>query len=107
MLSLEYIKSESQKAARKAAREKKLPYIIEAEDMPFDKFSAFPYLGTYIPKGWKKITDHFVDSSGFGSDSEPAMSIKQFQSKLVVGHGYAVTEAGQFQVYVGEYVKQG
>ncbi len=40
-------------------------------------------------------------------DSEPALSVNQFLKKLKVGHGYALIEEGEFQVYVGEFVKNG
>ena len=49
----------------------------------------------------------FVDSSGFGADNEPALSIRQFKMRLVdnlqYGYGYGIYEQGQFQVYVQAY----
>jgi hypothetical protein len=110
MMSLESIRSESRKAASKAARTGKRPFIVEAEDLAewqAGRFSSlpFPFIGSYVPKGWSKIGESFVDASGFGGENEPALTIRQFIAQLTAGHGYAITEAGQFQVYIGEYVK--
>lgn len=57
-------------------------------------------------KGWKKVKEYFVDSSGFGSESEPALTPKQFVAKVKEGFGYAIVSEGQFQVYVGEFKKE-
>ena len=46
----------------------------------------------------------FVDSSGWGQEDEPALTINQFLKKIKAGKYYAIIEAGQFQVYVGEYI---
>jgi hypothetical protein len=46
-----------------------------------------------------------VDSSGFGEAGEPALTLRQFLGKIKTGCGYAITEAGQFQVYIGEFEK--
>jgi hypothetical protein len=111
MMSLESIRYESRRAAAKAAKTKKTPFVVEAEDLEQWKAGnlsgglPFPMIGTYEPKGWTKIGESFVDASGFGSESEPALTINQFINQLTAGHGYAIIEAGQFQVYIGEYVK--
>ena len=55
--------------------------------------------------GYKKVNEYFVDNSGFGSDSEPALTAGSFLSKIKSGYFYGITGAGQFQVYIGEYVK--
>ena len=109
-MSLQQIESESRKAAAKAAKAKKTPFVVEAEDLTAwraGRFTSlpFPFIGTYEPKGWTKIGESFVDASGFGSEGEPALTINQFINRLTAGHGYAIIEAGQFQVYIGEYVK--
>ncbi len=64
-------------------------------------------------KGYTLIEELFVDSSGFGADDEPALTQSRFEVKmleLLEAHGslYAtITNAGQFQVYVGLFKKTG
>jgi len=100
----------SQEAARKAARLHKVPYIVWPQDLEGWKAGhinslPFPFLGSYVPKGWKMVNEYFVDLSGFGAPGEPALTLKQFIDKVRVDYGYAITEAGQFQVYIGELEK--
>ncbi len=112
MMSGQQIREISDKATRKAMKAKKKPYRITQDDLDklkagsAEPLSRFPFLGDYVYETWVKMEDYFVDSSGFGSDDEPALTIPQFIDKLVVGRGYAITEAGEFQVYIGEYVKK-
>lgn len=106
-------------AAKKAARQHLTPFIVEREDIADWKENGvrsfpFPFIGDYVPKGWDTVKDeedqdvkYFVDSSGFGEDNEPALSLRRFVEKLEPGFGYAVTEAGQFQVYVEKFHKIG
>ena len=107
MMSLEYIESESRAAAKKAAKSNKRPYIVEAEDIVSWKTRRqqlpFPNLGSFVPKGWKEVDSLFCDSSGFGAPGEPALTYAQLIAKLEVGKGYAITQVGQFQVYVGVF----
>lgn len=103
MLSLEQIKAISREAAEKASKENLMPFVVEQEDIDNMPPFPFPFLGDHVPNGWHKVNEFFVDSSGFGGDNELALSVRQFLTKLKVGRGYAVTEAGEFQVYVGEY----
>lgn len=106
MMSLEQIQKLSQEAAEKAAKEKQVPYMIfeqgEINNMP--PF-PFPFLGSYDPPSWTQTDEYFVDSSGFGSPDEPALTMDQFKEVLKPGKGYAILETGQFQVWVGEYIK--
>jgi len=105
MMSLEQIRALSAERAREAAEEGMEPFIVWEDDLKAIPPFPFPFLGDYVPEGWKMVTEYFVDSSGFGEEGEGALTAEQFASKIVVGRGYAVTEAGQFQVYVGEYEK--
>jgi len=84
---------------------KRTPYLFKKEDR--DHFPPFPFpnIGDFRPKGWELTESYFVDSSGFGSDNEPALTVRQFLKKLQDGFGYAIIEEGQFQVYVGEFKK--
>jgi hypothetical protein len=46
----------------------------------------------------------FVDSSGWGGKGEMALTLKEFVDMAPVGFGYAVVEAGQFQVCVRAFI---
>ena len=91
------------KAARDSQRNHEVPGIWHGTENGF----KIPFLGDRIPRGWKRTNRAplFVDSSGFGDTSEPALTQDQFFKELTIGMGYAVIEAGQFQVYVAEYTK--
>lgn len=64
-------------------------------------------------KGYKLIKEFFVDSSGFGQDFEPALTIDKFLIELrrvleEAGMVYSfITGVGPFQVYVGLFSKTG
>jgi hypothetical protein len=65
-------------------------------------------------KGYELIDNLFVDNSGFGTDSEPALTANSFIDKVLQiianekNSVYAtITDAGQFQVYVGLFRKTG
>lgn len=112
MMSPATIRALGQAVARKAAREHKTPYMIEADDL-FDQdtlvraLRSTPHLGTHRPKGYKLTDQLFVDSSGYGSEDEPAFTFGQFCAKVRqngVGFGYGIIEEGQFQVVVGVFV---
>jgi hypothetical protein len=107
MMGLGEIRRMNEKACRKAEKAKLLPYVIEEGDR--ENFPPFPFpdFGDYRPKGWELVGEYFVDSSGFGRDDEPALSVSQFLKKLRTGYGYALIEQGEFQVFVGEFVKNG
>lgn len=63
--------------------------------------------------GFELVEELFADSSGFGQDNEPALSIDQFERRiqeLVQEHGTLtakITGQGMFQVYVGLFKKTG
>lgn len=63
--------------------------------------------------GYELVEELFTDSSGFGTDSEMALSVSQFERKiqeLLKKHGTLtakITGAGMFQVYVGLFKKTG
>jgi hypothetical protein len=105
-MSLGLIKKMNEEAAKKAERKNLKPYIVKEKDL--EKFPPFPFpdFGDYRPKGWELVEEHFVDSSGFGRDDESALSLNQFLNKLQIGHGYAIIEQGQFQVFIGEFARK-
>lgn len=60
--------------------------------------------------GWEPTgKEWFVDSSGFGSPSEPALTDSQFRTELLAylrehpDHGFGITSVGQFQVFVSAF----
>jgi hypothetical protein len=110
MMSLATIKELSRKAARQAAREHLIPLMVQAEDLDHIEIYIrhIPNLGTYAPEGYVKVDEYFVDKTGLGYEDEPAMTFGAFCKRLKEngpGYGYAITEEGQFQIYVGVYQK--
>ena len=99
----------SDQAARKAARNKVKPFVFWDANEAKTARGVIPFIGSHKPKGWEKVEELFVDSSGFGSEAEPALTQRQFIAKVVEnveaghGYGYAIVEAGQFQCYVGVF----
>jgi hypothetical protein len=126
MYSIETIRDISRKAAREASRNRRQPLVIEAEDIE-DALAGdnaavkgIPFLGTYCPKGWKRVRltvdtagvyegdnkgygAYFVDNSGLGADDEPALTFRRFLETIKPGYGYGIVEAGQFQIKVGQF----
>lgn len=104
MMDLATIKAVNKEKTELAKQDNIQPFIIESQGQ-IDNFKNFPFMhiGDHVPEGWELVNTYFVDASGFGADDEAALSINQFLNKLRVGFGYAVTESGQFQVYVGEF----
>lgn len=105
MMSTRQIEEDSRRAARRAAREHKKPFLFEEEDRGKMDHLKIPNIGDYRPKGWELVGTLFVDSSGWGSPGEPALTQDQFMNRMKAGMGYAVIKAGEFQVYVGEFKK--
>jgi len=79
--------------------------FIANEDADKNIFSNCPNIPQYKPKGYKENQVYFVDKSGFGRDDELALTPSRFLSMVKKGMGYAITEEGQFQVYITEYKK--
>jgi hypothetical protein len=101
MMSLATIRELAREQAERAASEGIEPLIIwDREDI-----RSIPNIGDHEPEGWELVESHFVDSSGFGSPGEPALTLDQFMAKLVMGRGYAIIQEGQFQIYVGEFIQ--
>ena len=111
MMSIAAIHWVNEEIAAEAASESRIPYVpwtaIEVDG--WDSF-PFPNLGYYVPPDWEKTDQHwFVDKSGVGLDWEPALTIEQFRQQLRLyaeenpDHGYAISEEGEFQLYVSAY----
>jgi hypothetical protein len=95
-------------AAIEAAHKDVKPFVTWPGDIAAFREAGrfpFPFIGDYVPDGWTLEETYFVDSSGMGLDSEPALSFTRFLAIVGehVGDGWALTEVGQFQVYVGRY----
>ena len=112
MMDPSTIRSMSDRAARKAARAKKTPYVpYDTDEVNGWSSFPFPFIGSYLPEKWEKVDSLFCDSSGFGQPGEPALTQDQLKSKVRAylaldgTYGFAVTEAGQFQCYVGVFKK--
>lgn len=101
MYSIETIKAMQDEHTVKAKRLKLRPYIAVCDKD--ENVFKMPFMGFYVPKGFKGTERYFVDNSGFGSESEPALTAGQFLNKVKQGHAYGIYEAGQFQVYIQEY----
>jgi len=90
------------------------PYVFDnpkvLENKGFIRF-PFPILtDMLLSEDWEETDMRwFVDSSGFGNSDEPALTIGEFQMRLLKyldkhpDHGFGVTGAGQFQCYVTAY----
>jgi hypothetical protein len=121
MFGLETIIAMNQRAEREVKRRKSKPKVLKSEEQiqrfpggsnPDGKGYPFKQFGNFVPDGWQQAQEDgedlvfFVDSSGFGTDHEPALSNRQFTAELLrlfrlrPELGYVITEAGQFQVYV-------
>jgi len=112
MMSPETIKSMSREATQKAAERDLVPLMVAQEDKDdldalYSHMRAMPFLGDHLPAEYEKIDELFVDSSGMGSPEEAALTMEQFLDRVVANRAYAITSAGQFQIYVGEYKRVG
>jgi len=112
MMSGQTIAAMSRAAARKSAREHQVPFTVWPEDLRDWKAIVeagslprlpFPFIGDRNPRGYKRVQEFFVDSSGFGADYEPALTIRKFIGEIKENMAYAIVEVGQFQVVIAEY----
>jgi len=106
MMSATLIKSISDHAAYRAAQEDRYPLFIESDE----DAHHIPFLGPYVPQGWRPVEEPLmVDSSGFGSPGELALTFDQFLTHIRrwdrAAYGWAIIETGQFQVVVQAYVE--
>jgi hypothetical protein len=112
MLDLATIHEMAAEAAQEAAQEGRVPYEYW-DGEPIGPPFHFPFLGDYVPDGWRKRdNDLFVDKSGWGAPDEPAMTVDALVAEIKrllcaappdKRLGFAITEQGQFQLYVGVY----
>jgi hypothetical protein len=124
LASLEYV---NRRATARAAKAKRVPLMVDQRDIDAAKRGdlsgvQIPYIDGRTPRGWRRVdiskwypnpTDcrgkvygretFFVDKSGLGAPGEPALTFGEFLEVMRPGYGYAVTEEGPFQVYVGVF----
>jgi len=124
MMDAETLKAMNRERATKAARFKKVPFLVEEENIKGFRREwetgtlsfPFPNLGDYRPDGYELVNTHFAasQSPGSGVDTtsgqievgELAMTIPEFLDHLVPGRHYALIDEGQFQVHVGEFTRE-
>jgi hypothetical protein len=131
-MSPETIRSMSRDAARRSLRNGDVPLLVRDEDRGVlnEHLRHMPNLGDRCPRGWKRVPacsltastsglvpfygkemHHYieVDSSGWGSPGELALTFGQFcqwVSEAPGELGYAIVEAGQFQVVIGVFCQR-
>lgn len=110
MMGLDVIIAVNKDIARRASRRRLAPFVpVSAEEVEEWPNVAIPNFGPYVPPGWEEDRTWFVDKFGVGRDSEPALSYRQFRNALSdyvadnPGHGFAITEEGQFQMIVSAF----
>lgn len=119
MMSLETIRAMSRRAVRQSREAGLLPRVVEQDDLLMtdtglmEHLRGLPFIGDRNPRGFRPLRDEdgdivelFVDASGWGDESEPALTQRGFLAKVREfgpGKAYAVVEAGPFQCYVRVY----
>jgi len=113
-MSYETIHAMSRAAAIRALSEDVEPYqprsaneveLYGTRGRPF----PFPNLGDYRPAGWVMVEYVMADSSGFGSEREPALTIPALRQWVINWMslddtiGFGIISAGQFQVIVAAF----
>jgi hypothetical protein len=104
MRNIDELRAENDEHYRTAKKAKAQPYIAKRDGD--EGVFKMPHLGCYLPKGWELSEKFFVDGSGWGREGEPALTAGQFLRKVKAGYGYALAEAGQFQVHVNEFKRE-
>lgn len=84
------------------------PYVpVDVEEIKAYPPFPFPDLRAFESDDWIPTENAwFADSSGFGRDTEPALTVAQFKRALQAHyednptHGFGITNIGQFQLYI-------
>lgn len=114
MLSYSYIQEQSREQGEIARAEGKEPQPVEQAVVTYQStgtFAGLPFLGDYVPEGWVRcdIEPLFVDATGRGHKSEPALTIPAFiktlrkYAKARDNYAVGIIEAGECQVYIALY----
>src|SRR5438045_2761413 len=111
MMSLDVIVALNEEIAAEAAQNDLVPFVPDGPES-VDRWPPFPIpnIGYHKPDGWKRTDQEwFVDKSGFGRPGEPALTVEQLKRELRSyiarhpGHGFAITEEGEFQLYISAF----
>lgn len=110
-MSLTVIRQINEEIAAEAAQQDRRPYVPwDAEEVEHWTRCPLPNLGYFEPRDWEKTeSTWFIDKSGVGLESEPALTWTQFRRKLAdyvaenPGHGFGIVEEGEFQLYVSAF----
>jgi len=121
MMSADYMDQLKRDAANRSRRENITPTLLLPAHKEGKLKPSIPFIGDrtwkrdWIEVDLKKLLPRvdaydrgdvrdsnifFVDSSGFGSEHELAITLRKFLAMAPVGFGYAVVGVGQFQVCV-------
>jgi hypothetical protein len=113
MYSTQAIEAMNLKAARDAAKRRQKPYVpFDAEEIDGLRSLPFPFLGNYKPKEWELVEELFCDTTGLGSEAEPAVTLTSLKGRMKEyldkpgTYGYSILECGQFQAWIGVYLKK-
>ena len=105
MMSEQQIIAESDRAAKVAARKKRVPYIVWPGDAAKWPPFPFPNIGSHRPKGYKLITHFQCDKLGNGDGF--SLGLVEIKQRVKEGLAYAIIEEGEFQLVIGEFEKEG
>lgn len=125
MMSAEYMQQLARDAARSAKRNSRVPESFSSlgTDAIRDRIKNIPFLGSYVPKGYKRVDAPnldtvsfmactegylFVDASGWGAKGEGALTVQEFVDYIYKngdGLSFGIVESGQFQVVIATYKK--
>lgn len=108
MWGLETIQQINQMAATQARQVITEPYVPRSlEEVENYPPWPFPHIGDYVAPGWEETSQTwFIDTSGWGSDEELALSTRQFREALYnfvkdhPGWGFAYISMGRSQAVV-------
>jgi len=103
MMSIESMMDMSRQIALDAQAEDKEPLDRITN---FERMRSIPNLGDFRPAGWRLNRYMFCDK-GFGDEEGRCLSVKGLAEicKANPDRGYAIIEEGQFQMHVGEFVR--
>jgi hypothetical protein len=117
MMDLRTIKALEDEQAERAASERSEPYVpwdcAEIQEYALARPFPFPNIGSYRPDGWKLVDEWLCDKTGWGQESEPALTVDGLKRKLVLDceahetHGFAIISEGQFQIVLGVFERTG
>jgi hypothetical protein len=99
MMSLHAIQQVNATLHRRYSKRALLPY-----DGTQVYWKTIPHVGWKPVRGFRETATHFVDISGFGEESEPALTQDQFLHEVREGRYYAFAEVGPFQAHIREFV---